>query len=416
MALLNFPPNPYPGEQYPLFPFVGQNVYIWSAPTDTWVLIGSATGVFPGVYGGPLTIPQITVDVTGSITLATNVPIQQSSLTQLGVVQLNDSINSTSITEAATPSAVKIAYDLADAAVKSVSGTFPITVDNSDPQNPIVEINPASLTDPGAVQLNNSVNSNSVTEAATPSAVKAAYDAALNSVQTVSGILPITVDNSNPQNPVVDIDLATTTAPGAVQLVDDTVTNDPTKALTAAAGYNLQLQIDALNERNNLTFAGTIDATTGSMLTVTTEGAAKGFVSGFPLPPASPANQEYFVIVTVPGTFTPTGGTPQACNDGDWFISDGTQWVYFDVGPTPVTQPSFIFLDNISGGFNGSNKIFTLTRGGVPFVPNPVSNLLLFVGGVPQLIGPSFTLAGSVITFDEAPQTGASFIGLTIAV
>ena len=45
--------------------------------------------------------------------------IQNASTTQAGVVQLNDNINSTSTTQAATPSAVKSAYDLAAAAIPS---------------------------------------------------------------------------------------------------------------------------------------------------------------------------------------------------------------------------------------------------------------------------------------------------------
>jgi hypothetical protein len=63
--------------------------------------------------------------------------------------------------------------------VTTVSGTAPITVDNTDPQNPVIGINAASTSAAGAVQLNDTVTSTSTTEAATANAVKIAYDAAI---------------------------------------------------------------------------------------------------------------------------------------------------------------------------------------------------------------------------------------------
>ena len=42
----------------------------------------------------------------------------------------------------------------------------------------------------------------------------------------------------------IEIQTSSTTQPGIVQLVDDTITNDNTKALTAAAGYTLQQEIN----------------------------------------------------------------------------------------------------------------------------------------------------------------------------
>lgn len=62
--------------------------------------------------------------------------------------------------------------------VTSVSATSPVTVNNTDPQNPIVGIDAATTSQPGAVQLNNTVNSTSVTQAATANAVKTTYDLA----------------------------------------------------------------------------------------------------------------------------------------------------------------------------------------------------------------------------------------------
>lgn len=77
MALLSFPSSPSDGDLYPLSPVVGQNQYRWEQATLTWRLVGTATAVVPGTYGSAENIPQFTVDVTGAITAASNIPIGQ---------------------------------------------------------------------------------------------------------------------------------------------------------------------------------------------------------------------------------------------------------------------------------------------------------------------------------------------------
>lgn len=78
MAILTFPTTPTNGQLYPLAPVAGQNQYQWEAASNTWRLLGTATGVAAGVYGNSDNIPQITIDATGRITLATNIPIGQT--------------------------------------------------------------------------------------------------------------------------------------------------------------------------------------------------------------------------------------------------------------------------------------------------------------------------------------------------
>ncbi|EEZ5292929.1 phage tail protein [Escherichia coli] len=80
-----------------------------------------------------------------------------ASLTAKGFVQLSSATNSTSETQAATPKAVKAAYDLANGKYTAQD---------------------ASTTRKGLVQLSSATNSTSETQAATPKAVKAAYDLA----------------------------------------------------------------------------------------------------------------------------------------------------------------------------------------------------------------------------------------------
>ena len=124
---------------------------------------------------------------------------------------------------------------------------------------------------------------------------------------------------------------STTAQKGVVQLNDTTTTNDPTLALTAAQGYSLQLQINALVITNNLTLAGLISGA-GVMTYVTPEGTLAGFVLGNPLPGPGPSNEEYFVICESNGGFTPPGGSFTVVTQGDWFLSSGGVWVFLNVG------------------------------------------------------------------------------------
>ncbi|HDY0202906.1 TPA: tail fiber protein, partial [Escherichia coli] len=82
---------------------------------------------------------------------------------------LSSDTNSTSETLAATPKAVKAAYDLA-------AGKAPSS--HTHPWNQITGVPTASLTAKGITQLSSATNSTSEVLAATPKAVKAAYDLA----------------------------------------------------------------------------------------------------------------------------------------------------------------------------------------------------------------------------------------------
>ncbi|WP_392565137.1 phage tail protein [Utexia brackfieldae] len=75
-----------------------------------------------------------------------------ASISEKGFVQLNSAINSTAENQAATPKAVKIAYDLASTA-KTIAETD------------------ASTTVKGQVQLSSSIDSNAENQAATPNAI-----------------------------------------------------------------------------------------------------------------------------------------------------------------------------------------------------------------------------------------------------
>ncbi|MCL9555643.1 tail fiber protein, partial [Salmonella enterica subsp. enterica serovar Enteritidis] len=95
--------------------------------------------------------------------------VPDGTLTQKGIVKLNSATDSTSTTEAATPSAVKAAMDKANAAAPA---------SHIHAWGQITGVPDGTLTQKGIVKLNSATDSTSTTEAATPSAVKAAYDKA----------------------------------------------------------------------------------------------------------------------------------------------------------------------------------------------------------------------------------------------
>jgi len=405
MALLTFPVAPVNGTIYPVSPPANTNIYQWDSSVQTWVLLGKSTGVAAGVYGTPLAVPEITVDATGRITFAQNIPIQLGDTTQIGLVQLVDDTTSNDPTRALTAAmGYRLSNEIGD--VSTLNPFYP---------NLVTAVN--ALGAPSGVTSGTYGNSTNVAQFTVNAQgrITSAVNVPLALSTTVSpGVVRVGANLNITGAGILSVPNASATTRGVVQLVNNTTTNDSTKSLTAAAGRNLQLQIDAINIKNNLTFAGTINGSTGQMLQVTSEGVVAGFVSGSVLPVPSLFNAEYFVIVTAPGTFTPSGSATVTVNDGDWLVSDGSQWLYYNVGPTPVAPPSLVFLDDISSQFNNTRVSFILRVGGVAITPG--SNLLVFVGGVLQVAGVSaaYTVLGSTILFTEAPKTNTTFVGVTV--
>lgn len=108
--------------------------------------------------------------------------LPNASTSQVGIVQLSNSTSSTSTSLAATASAVKAAYDLANSKADSSHGNHVPSTTSADNlrflrcDNKWATIQSASTSQQGVVQLSNSTSSTSTTLAATASAVKAAYD------------------------------------------------------------------------------------------------------------------------------------------------------------------------------------------------------------------------------------------------
>ncbi|HGY7729674.1 tail fiber protein [Escherichia coli] len=204
-----------------------------------------------------------------------------ATLTEKGFTQLSSATNSTSETLAATPKAVKAAYDLA-------AGKAPAS--HTHPWNQITGVPSASLTAKGTVQLSSATNSESETEAATPKAVKALHDMVTSkytgqdATTGRKGIVQLSSDtNSNsetlaatpravkaaydlaagkapashthPWNQITGVPSASLTAKGTVQLSSATNSESETEAATPKA-------VKALHDMLTSKYTGQ-DATTG---------------------------------------------------------------------------------------------------------------------------------------------------------
>lgn len=69
-----------------------------------------------GDYGSNVIIPVVHLEANGRVSAVANTAVRAGSTSVTGIVQLTDATNSTSTTTAATPNAVKSAYDLASTA------------------------------------------------------------------------------------------------------------------------------------------------------------------------------------------------------------------------------------------------------------------------------------------------------------
>ena len=263
-------------------------------------------------------------------------------------------------------------------AVQSVSGTSPIAIDNTDPLNPIVGVDAATTSALGVVQVGTNLNvaAGTISVPAATTAAQGAVQVGTN-INVASGTISVPAATTAAQGAVqvgTNIDVASgtisvanssTSGKGVVQLNNTTNNSSTDLALTAAQGKSLQDQIDALAVAVNITLAGSYNASTGLMTTVTTAGIAAGFLAGNVPPDPDPTNNEFFIIVDVQGSTPPAvsvGGTPPY-HIGDWFLSDGVVWTFLNVGfqapaaTTTVEGVVYLATDlEVQTGTDTSNK------------------------------------------------------------
>lgn len=117
-------------------------------------------------------------------------------------------------------------------------------------------------------------------------------------------------------------------------------------------------------------------------------------------------------------------GSPNqgAFNDYTWpatdgvadqqLTTDGAGNLVWDVPAAPSIQ-----ILGLDAPFDGARTTFTLVEAGssTPFVPVPSTNIVVFLGGVPQLPSSAYTItpATSTIIFTEAPLLGTTFYAIS---
>jgi hypothetical protein len=141
------PTTPTDGTIYPPKPIPGQNQYRYDAATATWVPIVPSQTVTPGTYGSSTSVGRFTVDTSGAIYFAEDLPIPISSTQTQGLVQLVDNTSTNDSTKALTAAAgYQLQQELdakADGTVKRVNTGLGLT------GGPITVTGTVSMTETG---------------------------------------------------------------------------------------------------------------------------------------------------------------------------------------------------------------------------------------------------------------------------
>ena len=399
------------------------NARLVSIPNSA--LANSSVTITPGtgLNGGG------TVVLGSSITLNVN----SGSTTVAGILQLTDSISSTSTITAATANTVKTVYDLATTANTNASnasvltiGTVPnarlVSIPNSSLANTSVTITPGtglngggtvvlgssitlnvnsgSTTVAGILQLIDSISSTSTALAATANAVKTAYDlattantnasnASVLTTGTVPNSLLVSIPNSSLANTSVTItpgtglngggtvvlgssvtlnaNTASTTAAGIVQLTDSISSTSTTTAATPNSVTNVyNFANSAYNKANTAIY--TAPGISGNVLTsngtawVSAAGASPMVYPGAGIPNSTGTSwgTSYGVLGTgsIPGSVV----LSTAPSNGQLLIGNGTAYI-----KATLTQGSGISITNGSGAITISSNVSlseTFTFGG----------------------------------------------------
>lgn len=95
---------------------------------------------------------------------------------------------------------------------------------------------------------------------------------------------------------------------------------------------------------------------------------------------------------------------------GFQLTTDGVGNLSWDIPSSPSIQ-----VLGLLEPFDGGNVAYTLVEAGtsIPFSPNPSTNLVVFLGGVPQIPTAAYSVVGNTVTFTEPPSLGTTFYAIS---
>lgn len=155
----------------------GCYIYPTSVEIDPY---GRVTSVTPG----EAPVVASAFNAKGEIIAGTGFPSSYSALPPGALYQVL-------MADPAAPLGVRWEYNVG-VGIVTITGSAPVAITNPTGPTTSIAIDPATLTSCGAVQLNDTVTSTSVSEAATANSVKTTYDVAFSAQTTADAALPKT--------------------------------------------------------------------------------------------------------------------------------------------------------------------------------------------------------------------------------
>lgn len=98
---------------------------------------------------------------------------------------------------------------------------------------------------------------------------------------------------------------------------------------------------------------------------------------------------------------------------GKQLTTDGAGNLTWDATAAPNLQ-----VLGLLEPIDGTSLAYTLVLAGTttPFAPNPSTNIVVFLGGVPQIPTAAYTVSTNTIAFTEAPKVGSTFYAISSVV
>jgi len=127
--------------------------------------------------------------------------------------------------------------------------------------------------------------------------------------------------------------------------------------------------------------------------------------------------------VAVPTTISLGSPKQGAFNDYQWPATDGVagrQLTTDGAGNLTWSGEADVSIQalGVTPIFDGISDTYTLTELGTStfFTPVPSTNIVVFLGGVPQVPTVSYTVTGNQIQFSSPPPVGTTFYGISSVV